>query len=248
MTNKPSLKTRLFGLFIRPLLLRYFKLLDWLCFKLAGGQQRGIFHDVNSVYPSLQILEDNIETIKEEFTAVLANRENLPRYHELDDIQQEISETTTNDWKVFMLEVCGNNADLQDQCPETRALLQKIPNVNQAFFSILDPNKSVPAHDGPYHGYLRYHLALKVPKNNPPHIRIFDQIYTWQQDKGVLFDDSWNHEVVNHSDEIRAVLLVDVLRPLPAWLHTLNVQWTQFVGKRYSDRLMGRLENHDYTL
>jgi hypothetical protein len=31
----------------------------------------------------------------------------------------------------------------------------------------------------------------------------------------VLFDDSWNHEVVNESTGERIVLIVDVLRPMP---------------------------------
>ena len=43
------------------------------------------------------------------------------------------------------------------------AALRQVPNLLGAFFSILDPGKSIPAHDGPYTGYLRYHLALKVP-------------------------------------------------------------------------------------
>ena len=238
----------LFKFFAKPVLFNYFKLLNKLCFLAAGGNKRPIFYDVNQYYPSLQLLEDNVETIKAEFQQVLKSKANLPRYHELDDVQQEISETTNNDWKVFMLEVAGENADIGDRCPNTRALIKQIPHVNQAFFSILDPKKSVPAHDGPYCGYLRYHLGLQIPKGNPPKIRITDQYYTWVQDKGVLFDDSFDHEVINNSDDIRAVLLVDVLRPMPNWLHRLNLRWTRFVGRRYSQRLQGRIQQNDYTL
>lgn len=246
--DETPIKDWLFKTFAKPTLLGYFKLLNKMCYFAAGGNKRPIFYDVKATYPSLQILQDNVEVIKAEFEQVLKSKANLPRYHELDDIQQEISETTQNDWKVFMLEVAGVNADVGNRCPKTRALLQQIPHVNQAFFSILDPKKSVPAHDGPYCGYLRYHLGLRVPKNNPPQIRILDEYYTWQQDKGVLFDDSYNHEVINDSDEIRAVLLVDVLRPMPAWLHRLNVDWTRFVGLRYSKRLQGRIQQNDYTI
>lgn len=232
----------------KPVLRNYFKVLNVMCRIAAGGNKRAIFYNVDKVYPSLQTLEDNVETIKSEYLDIINNKSKLPCYHELDDIQKEISETTENDWKVFMLQVCGENADSNNQCPKTRALLEQIPNVNQAFFSILDARKSVPAHDGPYCGYLRYHLGIQIPTDAPPHIRILNERYVWQQDKGVLFDDSWNHEVVNDSDEIRAVLLVDVLRPLPRWLHKLNVGWTRYVGKLYSRRLLNRLESHDYTI
>ncbi|PWW40318.1 aspartate beta-hydroxylase/beta-hydroxylase [Idiomarina loihiensis] len=232
----------------KPLLRSYFKVLNHLCRAAAGGNKRPVFYDVKTVYPSLQILEDNVEVIKAEFQKILLKKSTLPRYHELDDIQTDISETTQNDWKVFMLQVCGENADIRDQCPLTRSLLEQIPYVNQAFFSILDARKSVPAHDGPYCGYLRYHLGIEIPKDNSPHIRILNERHVWQQDKGVLFDDSWNHEVINNCDEIRVVLLVDVLRPLPGWLHKLNVGWTRYVGKHYSRRLLGRLASNDYTI
>ncbi len=67
---------------------------------------------------------------------------------------------------------------------------------------------------GPYLGYLRYRLALKVPATDPPSIRIKDRIHTWTERGSVLFDDSWNHEVYNRSPDIRVVLIVDVMRPM----------------------------------
>ena len=38
----------------------------------------------------------------------------------------------------------------------------------------------------------------------------------------MLFDDSWPHSVVNTSDELRAVLIVDVRRPLPLVADLVN--------------------------
>jgi aspartyl/asparaginyl beta-hydroxylase (cupin superfamily) len=37
----------------------------------------------------------------------------------------------------------------------------------QAFFSILDPGKSVPENEGPYLGYLRYNLGLAGTEEKP---------------------------------------------------------------------------------
>ncbi len=102
----------------------------------------------------------------------------------------------------------------------------------QAFFSILEPGKSIPAHDGPYLGYLRYHLALRVPAQHPPKIRIKDTWYTWKSGESVMFDDSWNHEVVNPSTEFRVVLIVDVMRPMGWLAHATNHLLTRVIGPR----------------
>jgi aspartate beta-hydroxylase/beta-hydroxylase len=62
---------------------------------------------------------------------------------------------------------------------------------------------------------VRYHLGLVVPEENPPTIRIKDQYHTWQAGQSILFDDSWNHEVMNNSKSDRVVLIVDIRRPMP---------------------------------
>ena len=53
-------------------------------------------------------------------------------------------------------------------------------------------------------------------------MRVKDQLPTWEEGRSVLFDDSWNHEVFNSSDDLRVVLIVDVLRPMPFSLHAAN--------------------------
>jgi len=73
----------------------------------------------------------------------------------------------------------------------------------------------VPAHEGPYYGYLRYHLGLRVPKDNPPRIVVNGQNHFWKEGEIVFFDDSWPHEVLKNGNELRAVLIVNMLRPLP---------------------------------
>jgi aspartyl/asparaginyl beta-hydroxylase (cupin superfamily) len=127
------------------------------------------------------------------------------------------------DWKVFYLDAMGEKpAANRAKCPRTAAALDRIPGLFQAFFSILDGGKSVPAHRGPYRGYLRYHLGLVVPAEDPPSIRIKDRHYTWREGESILFDDSWEHEVTNHSKGDRVVLIVDIRRPMPAPFDAFN--------------------------
>ena len=118
-----------------------------------------------------------------------------------------------------------------------------VPNLFQAFFSILEAGKSVPPHNGPHLGYVRYHLGLIVPQDNPPSIRVKDQVYTWKEGEGVLFDDSWNHEVMNQSSSDRVILLVDTLRPLPMRLHLFNLFYSKvLVRMAYASGVMKNLE------
>lgn len=189
------------------------------------GPDRAVFYDIDKVKPALRVLDRNFDTIRREMSAVLANVDQVPRYHEIAPSETYISGTVNADkaWRVFMLRsAIGKPMANQARCPETTKLLYKIPGVTQAFFSILDPGKTIPAHCGDYLGYLRYHLTLHVPANNPPSIRVKDQRHTWVERGSILFDDSWEHEVYNESDGVRVVLIVDFLRPMTPIANAAN--------------------------
>jgi aspartate beta-hydroxylase/beta-hydroxylase len=191
----------------------------------TGGRRRPVFFDVEATCPELGDLDRAYPVIREELTTLLAEKQAIPRYHDVDQMQQYISGRfdPDKDWKVFYLYAMGEKpAANRQRCPRTAELLEHIPGLFQAFFSILDGGKSIPAHCGPYRGYLRYHLALIVPENDPPTIRIKDQHHTWQEGRSILFDDSWEHEVVNKSASERVVLIVDIRRPMPLPFASLN--------------------------
>jgi aspartyl/asparaginyl beta-hydroxylase (cupin superfamily) len=203
--------------------------------KAAGGENRPAFYDIDNTYPCLRLLDRNYAVIREEMEAVLAYKERIPRPHDIDRSEQYISGSIDPEksWKMFMLQCpVGAPKANQERCPRTTALIKQIPNLYQAFFSILDAGKSIPAHCGEYLGYLRYHLGLRVPKNNPPSIRVRDQFHTWEEGRSVLFDDSLNHEVYNKSDDLRVVLILDFLRPLPLHLHAVNWTITQVLFRQ----------------
>ena len=111
----------------------------------------------------------------------------------------------------------------------------------QAFFSILDGGKSIPAHCGPYRGYIRYHLGLVVPPEDPPAIRVKDQHYTWKEGESVLFDDSWEHEVMNKSASDRVVLIVDIRRPMPFYFDALNRLVVRIMRLVYGKQILKKL-------
>ena len=170
------------------------------------------------ICPALQRLDESYLAIKEEYLALRARLDRIPRYHEVDPRQHDLSQSAApaRSWRVLFLESMGLKvAANRLLCPRTAAVLDEIPGVFQAFFSVLEGGKSLPAHESPYCGYLRYHLALEVPSQGPePRMRVRDQWVTWREGSGFLFDDSWEHELINENERLRSVLIVDVARPM----------------------------------
>jgi aspartate beta-hydroxylase/beta-hydroxylase len=221
-----------------------------LLLRYAGRDERPVFFDIDTICPQLRGLEQAYPQIRAEFDALVDERVTMPRYHDVNRPATEISASTSGNWNVFMLELLGHRAENnRTRCPATCEALSKVPSVLQAFFSVLDPGKSVPLHDGPYVGYLRYHLGVRVPKERPPMIRVAGNEYVWKDGEGVLFDDSWPHEVINHSDYARAVLIVDIPRPLPLLPRFVNnvVLWGM-AAPLYGKKVVNKVNHYQGDL
>jgi aspartyl/asparaginyl beta-hydroxylase (cupin superfamily) len=83
-----------------------------------------------------------------------------------------------------------------------------------------------------------------VPAERPPRIRMRDEIYTWKEGESILFDDSWDHEVFNDSSELRAVLIVDVLRPMPRIPALVNRGAAFAARYLYGRKVLARVRDH----
>ena len=215
------------------------------------GPDRPGFYDVATHFPHLLEIDRGWADIRAEADEILKMRDAMPRYHDVDQRQTNLTSTDAQgqSWKVFPLFLMGIRPQrTRAMCPRTVALVDRVPNLFQAMFSVLEPGKSIAAHTGPYMGYLRYHLGVRVPTENPPSIRVGTEWYTWQEGKSIVLDDSLEHEVVNHSTDIRVVLIVDVLRPLPRVAHLVNHFVSRAVIRRiYANRVAENLERIRFT-
>lgn len=179
------------------------------------------FFDTNQ-FSWIENLEANWRTIRSELENLLSGRDSLPN---LQDISEEYEVLTKDNlWKTFILFEYGYKIEKSCQlCPETVKLVEQVPGMKSALFSIMGPRKHVPAHRGLYKGLLRYHLGLIVPEPNTScRIRVGQDVRSWGEGKSLIFDDSYQHEVWNDSNEHRVVLLLDVVRPLPFPISVLN--------------------------
>ena len=167
----------------------------------------------------------------------------LPNFQDISKDQIEI--TDDDRWKTFFLYGYGFEAKLGvEMCPRTAALMREIPGMTTAMFSILSPRKHILDHRGPYKGVLRYHLGLIVPEDaEASRIRVGQDIRHWEEGKSMIFDDTFNHEVWNDTDETRVVLFVDVLRPLPAPDSLINRAIIKAIG--YSPFVLDAKRNQE---
>jgi len=178
-------------------------------------------HDPSN-FPWTRRLERNWTAMRDELDDILQHREALPSFHDIAEDASTISQD--NDWKTFFLYGYGEKAEENcARCPRTTELIEQVPGMTTAFFSILSPGKHIPPHRGPYKGVLRYHLGLKVPEPAEKcRIRVDDQIVHWEEGDSMVFDDTYNHEVWNETNGERAILFLDVKRPMRQPAAALN--------------------------
>jgi len=167
-------------------------------------------------------LEAHWTEIRRELDAVLERRDALPNFQDISTDQATI--TDDDRWKTYFLYGFGFRSDANcARCPETARLVAAVPGMKTAMFSILAPGKHIPDHCGPYKGVIRYHLGLRVPKDaDRCRIRVGDEYATWREGASLIFDDTYEHEVWNDTDEVRVVLFLDVVRPLRFPVNVLN--------------------------
>jgi aspartyl/asparaginyl beta-hydroxylase (cupin superfamily) len=196
------------------------KIANWF-FVRAAGPNRPRILDPHDVFPASRQLEAQFATIKSEVEELMARR-SIPRYGNFDPVRAaQVSE----DWRLYYAYMFGQTNELaRKDLPSLLAFAESTPTVVNAMISVLEPGVVLPAHQDPYFGFLRYHLGVSIPRDNPPHISLdgHKYAYTWKEGEGVVLDVSFEHEVVNDSDESRVIVIVDFRRPMGPFADLLN--------------------------
>jgi beta-hydroxylase len=183
----------------------------------------------NTYFPFLSHFTENWETIQAEAKEVLKFRDAIPGFQEISPDQYRLAKE--QNWKTFVLFGFGQrlekNASL---APKTAEILESVPNLQTAMFSILAPGYHIPAHKGVTKGILRSHIGLIIPKDREQcRIRVDDTITVWKEGEIFVFDDTYEHEVWNDTNEERVILLFDFDRPMKFWGRFLNKSFLQIM-------------------
>ncbi len=164
--------------------------------------------------------------IRDEAMAVRLDR--VPRFHDIMPEQADISANDGHDWRMFILKAYGVGVPENiARMPTLARLIAECPEVKSAAISFLAPHKHIPRHRGPFRGIMRFHLGLKIPREadgRPATVMMIDdREHRIGDGEGLLWDDTYPHEVMNNAGEPRVALLLDVWRPqMPLDLEILS--------------------------
>jgi ornithine lipid ester-linked acyl 2-hydroxylase len=183
-----------------------------------------------ATFPWVHELEANWKVIRRELDDVLAYHADLPNFQEISTDQLSI--TDDDRWKTYFFYGYGFKSDPNcARCPETTRLVEGIPGMKTAMFSIFSPHKRIPPHHGPYKGVLRYHLGLLVPEpNDELGISVGGEVGRWAEGESLVFDDTFEHSAWNDTDGIRVVLFVDVIREMRGPMDVFNRFMVKAIG------------------
>ncbi|MBX3023705.1 aspartyl/asparaginyl beta-hydroxylase domain-containing protein [bacterium] len=176
-----------------------------------------------AAFPELELLRRNWEAIRDEARA-LHEAGHIRATEGHDDVYG--NSLFKKGWRRFYLKWYGDPlASARRLCPTSVALLEQLPRVHAAMFSLVGPRSRLGKHRDPLAASLRYHLGLITPNSDACRILVDGVPYAWRDGEGVLFDETYLHWVENDTDESRIVLFCDVERPLRWRLATAVNRW-----------------------
>ena len=173
------------------------------------------------VLPMAKDLEDNFSEIQKEVKSILARYDELAVFQTISPNQAYIP--IDDKWRMFFFKAIGFSFKKNHKvAPVTASIINKYPEICSAYISVLGPKTYLNPHRGPWSGILRMHLGVVVPGHNECTLIVEKEPYHWKEGEVVLFDDSYEHMAINNTNEPRAIVFLDIMRPLPQPWKFLN--------------------------
>jgi aspartate beta-hydroxylase len=176
-------------------------------------------------FPAHARLEAAVDVIREELRAVLSHaQDDLVPFlgtHSGEAVAAQLlgsSGMQEAAWDAFFFYRHGVRHDMQcARCSRTSALLDSMPLVRvrdhapETLYSVLRPGTHILPHRGVTNTRLVTHLPLIVPPDCA--LRVGGETHVWEEGRCITFDDTFEHEAWNHSDQTRVVLILDSWNP-----------------------------------
>lgn len=159
-------------------------------------------------------LGERWQDIRAELMPLLQEREAIPALGEISPDHKGIARD--GKWKSFFFTGYGfRAAENHARCPVTSALLDQVPGLVVAFFSIMEPGTHVPPHRGVTKAWLNCHLGMIVPEGpGRCAMEVAGRTVEWHEGEWLVFDETNRHQVWNERHAPRVVLFLQVRRPM----------------------------------
>lgn len=168
-------------------------------------------------FPELKEIQENWSTIREEAYSLYQSGAFEQTKDPEADSYYDIGFRTfyKYGWSKYYVKWYGaQHKSALKSCPKTVEILDRIPSVNGAMFSLLPVGSKLTRHLDPVACSLRYHLGLSTPNQNECYISVDGTSYSWRDGEAFLFDETYLHFAKNNSEKDRLILMCDVERPL----------------------------------
>ena len=175
-------------------------------------------------FPWVDEVESATDAIRAELREAMARKSGFEPYVQHADGTPEArvwrGVNNSTDWSTLHLVRDGaRREDAIATCPVTASTVFAVPDLHavpgygpEIMFSVLKPKTLIPSHRGSVNGRLVVHLPLIVPPDCG-HLRVGDDRREWHEGRLMFFDDTFDHEAWNGSDQRRVVLIFDVWNP-----------------------------------
>ncbi|RDV00012.1 aspartyl/asparaginyl beta-hydroxylase domain-containing protein [Trinickia dinghuensis] len=184
--------------------------------------------DTARYFPDAERFAAALPALRAEALGIAQQFNAIPRFHDIMREQADISANDARDWRMYIMQAYGVRVPRNlARSPTLAALVASSPDVLSASFSFLAPHKYIPPHRGPFRGIVRGYLPLVMPLDGAGHpaatLTVDGTAHRLHEGQFMLWDDTFEHEVRNASEEVRIVLLLDIRRRLlPAGLRLLS--------------------------
>ncbi len=145
-------------------------------------------------------------------------------------------------WRKFYLTWYADpHRSAERLCPTTVRLLEGMPGIRAAMFSVLPPGAELSMHSDPLACSLRYHLGLDTPGTANCYICVDGHVMPWRNGEDFVFDETYPHFARNDSNALRVILMCDVERPMNPLGRAFNrlyasLAWAMTVPNTPEDR------------
>lgn len=175
------------------------------------------------LFPWYAMLEDNFEVIRAEMAAVLESGEGIEpflKFHSAEEVSGYLGGSPKARWDAYFFYRHGERYDANcARCPRTAEILDALPTLQhirehapEVCFSALPPGSHILPHRGVVNSRLVTHFPLLVPHGDLA-LRVGGEDHVWQAGRCITFDDTYEHEAWNRTDQLRVVMLLDVWNP-----------------------------------
>jgi hypothetical protein len=249
---------RLFGDFVRPYSFNKAWNREILEMRNSLTEQFHFTDASDSPLPTIRKLHDYVhlhhDQIKEEVLSLMStyNYTGIP-ISDIDPVQYKINDGEIK-WTAIWIYFFGEAAGTAHQLPTIKKIAEEMKDeITMMYFSLIWPGSNVLPHTGPSMGVWKYHYGIQIPETdnliNEVRLVLEDGICTWEEKQGFIFDDTLTHSVENNSQEMRMILLADVVRDFPGKWRQLNIDFHKYLRElEHIKILQKKLKNHRATL